>query len=258
MRVPAILRQKDEPAILDIDCPSTVAVHRRIIRSKPFLKSVYGSFYRELTGRLPVRRTGMIVEIGSGAGFLKDVRPDVVTSDVIPASHIDVCFSGHAMPFSDGSVDALLLVNTFHHIPDTLSFLREASRCLVPGGRLIMVEPANTPWSRFVFRRFHHEPFEPDADWGLVTSGRLSSANGALPWIVFERDRYERLARECPSLRVASIACHSPFRYLVSGGLTLRQLAPSSSFPVCTFLEGTLTPFMRLLGMFMTITVDRI
>ena len=258
MRVPAILRHAEAPAIHDLDCPSTVAVHHRIIRSKPFLESVYRSFYREVVRNLPAPRTGIIVEIGSGAGFLNDILPDVVTSDVMPIDNIDVCFSGHAMPLHDGSIDALVMVNVFHHIPDTLAFLREASRCLVPGGRLVMVEPANTPWSRFVFRTFHHEAFDPQAGWGLSTSGPLSSANGALPWIVFERDRHERLVRECPSLRVASIAYHSPFRYLISGGLTLRQLAPSSWFPVCTFLEWALTPFMRVLGMFMTITVERV
>ena len=170
MRVPAILRLAEAPAIHDLDCPSTAAVHHRIIRSKPFLESVYRSFYREVVRNLPTPRTGTIVEIGSGAGFFNDILPDVVTSDVMPIDNIDVCFSGHAMPLHDGSVDALVLVNVFHHIPDTLAFLREASRCLVPGGRLIMVEPANTPWSRFVFRTFHHEAFDPHAGWGLSTS----------------------------------------------------------------------------------------
>src|SRR5262245_8068318 len=230
MRIPAILRDPDAFAIDDLDSPATVAIHHRIIRSKPFLESVYRSFYDELVRNLPASRTGLIVEIGSGAGFFNRIRPDAVTSDVMPIDNIDVRFSGHAMPWRDGSVDAFVLVNVFHHIPDTLAFLREAHRCLVPGGRLVMVEPANTPWARFVFRRFHHEPFDPQAGWGLSASGPLSSANGALPWMVFERDRRDRLVRECPSLRVASITYHSPFRYLISGGLTLRQLAPSSWF----------------------------
>src|SRR5690606_24924123 len=89
--------------------------------------------------------------------------------------------------------------------PDAERFLLEASRVLVPGGRLLMIEPWVTTWSTFVFSRFHPEPFRPDvAEWQFPSSGPLSGANGAIPWIVFERDT-ERFRTRCPDLAVRRI-----------------------------------------------------
>ena len=43
---------------------------------------------------------------------------------------------------------------------DSYRFLVELERCLKPGGKIVMIEPANTRFSRLIFRRFHHEMFE--------------------------------------------------------------------------------------------------
>jgi hypothetical protein len=100
-----------------------------------------------------------------------------------------------------------------------------------------MVEPWNTGWSRFVHRRFHREPMLADAlDWSLPGSGPLSSANAALPWIVTIRDR-ARLEREWPQFRVTRIVPFMPFRYLASGGVSMRSLQPGWSFAAWRRLE---------------------
>jgi hypothetical protein len=73
-----------------------------------------------------------------------------------------------------------------------------AVRSLRPGGRMIMLEPWVTPFSRLIYGFAHHEPFAPAAgDWGFAAGDRLLAANGALPWIVFERDR-SRFEAEFP------------------------------------------------------------
>ncbi|MGD9137437.1 MAG: class I SAM-dependent methyltransferase [Desulfobacterales bacterium] len=252
------IRLPDHLTTADLDHPSTVALHRKIIASKPGLQRVYHYFYRKLIKEIPALQTGRLVELGSGAGFLKTLLPAVLTSDVVPVNDLDFCFSAETMPFEDGSIDAFLMVDVFHHIPDTNAFLHEAKRCLVPGGRLIMVEPANTTFSRLIFKRFHHERFEPKAGWGLESRGPLSSANGALPWIVFVRDRFGRLAREHPALSVLKTEIHSPFKYLLTGGLSFKSLAPG--FCIQTqdgIVEKVLSPIMGWLGMFCTFVVER-
>lgn len=253
-----LFRLPRDQTTADLDHPSTVAIHRRIIESKPSLQQVYRYFYRKLIQELPGSRKRRLVELGSGAGFLKSLLPTVLTSDVVPVSGVDLCFSAETMPFDDGSVDAFLMVDVFHHIPDTSGFLHEVQRCLVPGGRLIMVEPANTSFSRFFFKRFHHEAFEPDAGWGLESKGPLSSANGALPWIVFVRDRLGRLATEHPALLVLKTEIHSPFKYLLTGGLSFKSLAPRFCIQmVDRIVETALFPLMGWLGMFLTLVVER-
>ena len=120
-----------------------------------------------------------------------------------------------------------------------------------------MVEPWVSPWSRFIYGTFHHEPFTPDRpDWRLPPGGPLSSANGALPWIVFARDR-ATFEHEFPSLRIASITPAMPFRYLVSGGVTLRGLMPGWSYGAWRAFEAALQPAMQHVAMFAHITLIR-
>jgi len=129
-------------------------------------------------------------------------------------------------------------------------------RCLKAGGRIVMIEPANTWWSRFVYQNFHHELFDMQAKWEQQELGRLSHGNGALAWIIFSRDG-KIFEEEFPSLKIVSIHNHTPLRYLLSGGLTLRQLVPSFTYPAVIVLEYLLSPLDNILGMFQTIELQK-
>lgn len=253
----APLRLPRKLQITDLDHPDNIFIIRSIIRRKPFLTNVYRSFYRDLLSRIKTIPDGDVIELGSGASFLKQMAPFIVTSDILPYEGVDRVFSGLEMPFPDRSVSAFLMIDVLHHIKDSRQFFREVLRTLKPGGKLVMIEPANTPWSRFVYQNFHHEPFEVRGDWGFEEGGPLSGANMAIPWIVFCRDA-QTFAREFPQFRVCSIMVHTPFRYLLSGGLSLKQLLPSFFYPVVQGVEWLLSPFNRHLGMFMTIELEKI
>ena len=41
----------------------------------------------------------------------------------------------------DGSIDVVLIVNTYHHIEDRLGYFRRLQRDLKPGGRVAVIEP---------------------------------------------------------------------------------------------------------------------
>ena len=118
-----------------------------------------------------------------------------------------------------------------------------------------MIEPWVTTWSHHAYRRLHHEPFEPDAgQWHFPSNGPLSDANGALPWILFDRDR-AKFKREFPSLKIESIMPMMPFRYLLSGGLSMRSLMPGWSFRTWRLLERLLQPWMNSWAMFARIVL---
>lgn len=252
----AWLRSPEAPAIDDLDDAAVVGLHSGIIRRKLFLRRLYVDFYRTIEQWLPQGCTKRVVELGSGGGFIKEVIPEVITSDVVPVGGLDMCFSALEMPFGDASVDAFCMMDVLHHLPDVRRFLTEADRCLRPGGRIVMIEPANTAWGRFVYQKFHHEAFDPTGPWDLQPGGPLSTANGAIPWIVFVRDRQE-LARALPHLRLVHLRPHTPVRYLLSGGLSMRQLAPNFSYAVIKRIEGLLRPLYGCLGMFYTIVLER-
>ena len=238
-----------------IDAPETTELRRRIVREKGFLRRLYAEWYRRIAEQLPAV-PGSVVELGSGAGFMDEFIDGLVTSEVFPTPHASVLLDGAALPFRDASLRAIVMTDVFHHIPAPRAFLAEAQRCIKPGGRILMIEPWVTGWSSFVYRRFHHEPFHAGAEtWEFPSTGPLSGANSALPWIVFERDR-KTLESEFASLRVRVIQPTMPIAYLLSGGVALRAFAPGWAYPLCRALESGLAPVERATAMFALVVVD--
>jgi SAM-dependent methyltransferase len=251
------LKLPEAKNIHDLDAPEATLLHREIIKKKPFLKNLYLDFYRIFERFYPDLHSRRCVELGSGGGFIKEVFPNMITSDILSLPGLDKVFSALDMPFETSSVDAFFMIDVFHHVPDSHKFLSELSRCLRPGGKIVMIEPASTLWGRFIYKNFHHEPFEPESDWKLSSEGGpLTCANGALPWIVFVRDR-PKLNREFPELILETINPHTPLRYLLSGGVSMKQLLPSFCYQPLKTLEFLLTPLNPLIGMFYTIVLNK-
>jgi SAM-dependent methyltransferase len=222
---------------LSIDDPQTTEVRREIVRSNRFLWRIYDEWYRLLSACVS-EGSGGVLELGSGAGFLAQYIPDLIASEVFLCSGMQLVLDARRLPFSSGSLRGIVMVDVFHHIPDSRAFLEEARRCLQPGGSIAMIEPWVSTWSRLIYTRLHHEPFDPDAkDWNFPSTGPLSGANGALPWMVFVRDR-PKFNREFPELEIRAVRPLMPFRYLVSGGVSMRQLMPECMFHFWRKLES--------------------
>lgn len=243
--------------ISDLDDPAATVLHAKIIQEKLFLKRLYIDFYKQFIEAMPDFENKTLVELGSGGGFIKEVISNVITSDILDLQNVDKVFSAIDMPFEETSIDAFLIFDVLHHISDPRAFFKESMRCLKVGGKIIMIEPANTFWSSFIYKNFHHESFDTQAKWELEEIGPLSHGNGAIPWIIFVRDR-KVFENEFSSLRIVKIRNHTPLRYLLSGGLTLRQLVPSFTYPFIKALEDMLTPINGLLGMFQTIELEKV
>ncbi len=241
----------------DIDDPKTTLLRRRIIRDKGFLRQLYTEWYARIAAELPPPDTGVALEIGAGAGFMKKLVPELVVSEVYPLPGIDVVLSGLRLPVRSGSLRGIAMTDVLHHISDPEVFLDEAARCVRPGGRLVMIEPWVSRWSRWVYMNLHHEPFMPQAtEWGLPSAGPLSGANGAMPWMIFARDRARFCAR-FPVWEIRSVEPMMPFSYLVSGGVGLRSLAPSLAYRPWRFLEACMQPWIGSWAMFALIVLER-
>lgn len=250
------LRLPEVKNISSLDAPETTELHAQIIKSKPFLQNIYAGHYDILKKAIPQYPQGKFVELGSGGGFIKEINPEVITSDVLALKNVDLCFSGESMPFEDQSVHIFFMIDVMHHIKNPRRVLSEMNRCLTKGGRIIMIEPANTLWGRFIFQNFHHEPFDPKAGWKIEGDGPMSDANGALPWIIFSRDR-KQFETEYPSLKIITFKCHTPFRYLISGGVSMKQLLPTVTYPLIKAIEFILTPLNPWMGMFCRIELEK-
>ena len=230
-----IFRLPETEKITDLNNPSTIEVHKNIIKNKMFLKRIYIDFYNEFKKSLLKCPEGKVVEIGSGGGFIKEIIPYVITSETFPATGADMVFSALKLPFEKNSIRAFLLLDVLHHIPNPRSFFKESLRCLKKGGKIIMIEPAATLWGTFICR-FNNEPFDKKSSWELETKGRLTGANGAMPWIIFVRDR-KIFESEYPGFKIVKMSFHTPFRYILSGGLSFKQLLPSVSYDFIKIVE---------------------
>jgi len=202
MKIIKWLKLPEVKGVENLDDPAVTLLHGEIIQRKAFLKRIYLDFYRQFAKAVPDPRGKVLIELGSGGGFIKDVISSVITSDILELPNVDKVFSAVEMPFEQDSVDAFFMIDVLHHIADPRAFFTEAMRCLKVAGKVVMIEPANTLWSRFIYKNFHHEAFDTESDWparGGGEGGPLSQGNGALPWIIFSRDR-KLFEEEFPSL----------------------------------------------------------
>jgi SAM-dependent methyltransferase len=106
-------------------------------------------------------RVDVVLEVGCGSGNLLldsalPARTAVGVDPSLPA--LKFCMSrrrgpqfhfsraaGERLPFRDGCVDLVVLVEVIEHLPEPALTLRQIARVLRPGGRLVMTTP-NYDW----------------------------------------------------------------------------------------------------------------
>ncbi len=242
---------------LDLDSPEASSVHRQIIRNKPFLQKLYHEWYQSIVLYLPDHSERKILELGSGGGYLNTFIPNIITSDIQLNNDVHLLLDAKELPFSTCSLDAIVMVDVFHHINDVDIFFQESIRCLTERGRIIMVEPWITTCSALIYKHLHHEPYLPESEkWNFPDSGPLSGANLALPWIVFKRDR-ELFLNKYSKFKINAVNLDWPFVYLLSGGVSMKTLVPNWSYPIFRRIELLLKPIRKHIAMFATIVLEK-
>ena len=240
---------------LDLNHPDITINRKDEINKKPFMRRMYVEWYKLLKQSLP-EEAKITVEVGSGPGFINQEIPHVISSDILYLPYLDVVLNGRHLPFGAHCLDALLMMDVFHHISNAESFLYEVDRVLRVDGRLVMIEPWMTSWSRWVFTRFHHEPINEVGDWAFESSGPLTGANQALPWIVFDRDR-SQFAEKFSNMSIVQVQPIMPLTYILGGGFSHRISFPEFTYPLFSNIEKKLLDPDRT-GMFALIVVEKI
>jgi SAM-dependent methyltransferase len=243
-----------DPRLREIDWESEerIRTHRSILSEKPMIRDVFAEIYDlciELDERY-LRGDGLRVEIGAGVSFFKQRHPRILSTDIKAAEHLDRAIDAQAMDFEDGAVRAIYGQNCFHHFPQPRLFFSELERVLAPGGGCVLIEPYYGPFAgRFFKAAFKQETFDRgQAEWegdGKVMLG----ANQALSYVVFVRDR-ALFEQRHPALEIVHQKPLGNFvRYLASGGLNFRPLAPAFAAPLLKGAEFALTPLRPALAL---------
>lgn len=230
---------------------------------KASLRRLYQAWYAEVVRALAPMRP--VVEIGAGCGNFKAFCPEALATDAFRVGDwIDAQADARALPFRPGSVGNFVLIDVVHHLPRPLAFLRAAAAALRPRGRIVLLEPAATPWARFVFGAFHHEPLDPAQDF-LAEDGTPAPpnpdgtySNMATATALFVRRPDATLAR-LPGLALAGLRQTDFLAYPLTGGFGYRNFLPAALVGPLRALEGACVrgPLARLLAMRLWVVLER-
>lgn len=220
------------------------AKHRRILANRPELRAVYHDFVNRLRAAAGPRSP--VLELGAGPGITKSVWPEVIATDMIPSPWLDsVCDAG-SLPFPDASIGAIVILDVLHHLPSPLTFLREASRVLPAGGRLVAIEPWITPASYVLYRYFHHE----DCDLSVPIHRPFCSpkqpydGNAAIPYKLSQLT----LPGHGIPLRLAARQPFVGLPYLATLGFQRQSPIPAVCLAAARSLDRLLNPLARALA----------
>jgi len=215
---------------------------KKNIQQRPLLKWCYDDWYERLLADVrSVTAPGLLVELGSGGSYLKDLEPTIITSDIVKGV-ADQVIDARKLPFANNSVKALFLTHVFHHIPDVGEFFAEAERVLIPGGVVSMIDESHTPFARCFFKNFHHAPYRDECrEWPFAQTDSMMDSNQALSWMVFARDR-ARFEELYPRLKIEATDYLPWLAYFLSGGVTMRHLIPSFMNKPIRATEQLLSP----------------
>jgi len=224
--------------------------HRRVWEQKPILRRVYNEefFARLMASRKP---GGLSVEVGAGPGFFKQFAPDIFSTDLIWCPWLDAIADAQRLPFRSNSVANVFGLDMLHHLAMPMTFLSEVSRVLVPGGRLILVEPWITPFSYFIFRFLHQERCDlSETPWVVNPSKEALEklafdGNQAIPYLLFGPKHRSSTLNSLPDFKLLSLEPFCLFAYLLSGGFKPVNLLPQSLYPALSKFERATSPLWR-------------
>jgi ubiquinone/menaquinone biosynthesis C-methylase UbiE len=119
--------------------------------------------FREFLGWLDLAPGSRVLEVACGSGGIclrmardtgaavtgVDVNEHAIAAAIArtdslelePVPRFSVADASRALPFADGSFDAVFCNDSINHLPDRAAVLREWHRVLRPGGRLLYTDP---------------------------------------------------------------------------------------------------------------------
>lgn len=217
-----------------------IQLNRHLWQKKAILRKIYGDFHSRMAEQLSGLTQGLTVELGSGIGNIREVIPDCIRTDLFDNPWIDQIENAYALSFLSASVANLLLMDVFHHLQYPGNALDEFYRVLMPGGRLIILEPSLSLLGLIIYGAGHPEPLGlmKDISWyapseEYLKSQRYYAAQGNASRIFSYTGFHHKLRkwRQVKKQRIAAIT------YILTGGYSTPQLLPNYALSIIKALE---------------------
>lgn len=213
----------------------------------PTLRAYYHSIYRFIASC--VEFSGSALELGSGIGKIKDVMPNVTTSDIQQTRFVDRVVSAYDIEATAQKWDTIILTDVLHHLRYPFDFLKSASASLTEQGKIIICDPAATYWGRFMYGLFHHEPItlnhvQPPFRFDADAASELF-ANGAMAYGMFCKHQEKTGGMlEALSLEVTEIHFRDYVAYFTTGGFSKPSLISPSRLSLLLKWESILPQWL--------------
>jgi SAM-dependent methyltransferase len=221
----------------------------RLWNKKPLLRRIYFDFYRIIARHIPQEKKGLIVEIGSGTGNIREVIPACLRTDLFPNPWVDKVENAYGLSFPDSSVAVMILFDVFHHLRYPGTALDEFHRVLVPGGRIIIFDPFISITGEIVYGLFHHEPIgnSKKIEWFAPERWRPEhdtyyASQGNVTRVFFGKE----FASFLHQWRIVARELFAAFSYIASGGYSGPQLYPQCFYPLAKAADKILNALPRL------------
>ena len=246
----------------EADFALTLLNHNKLLRNKNLLHWYRISFTIQFNNT----KDKTILEIGSGTSPVKLFYPDVITSDVLRLPYLDYTFDCHEIDcfdkIPDGSVDIISLTNVLHHLKNPVQFILNAHKKLNHSGYIVMTEPYLSVLSYFIYNFLHHELVDMSIEKPELKniSGPLSSANTALPYLLFLSDNSNWIneIKEIYTIEKNSIDYFTFISYFITGGISHRFPIPLWFYKILfTIDRGLAKVFPKLFASFFIIKLKK-
>ena len=152
--------------------------------------------FSHLSNQLPENAIALIraakgLVLNLSAGGTAERLDNVIEAEAAIFGHTDVVADSHALPFADGTFEAVIAMNAFEHYRDPARAAAEIHRVLQPGGRVLIrtafLQPQHEPpWHFFNVTKFGlMEWFKAFEEEHLTVTDNFNPAY-AIAWLAHE------------------------------------------------------------------------
>lgn len=235
------------------DARARLEHHADVWRDRPLIREIYAGYHAMICAELSAV-PGANIEVGAGHGSFSSSHGNILSCDLVSCPWLDCAADALHLPFRDGSLSNIVMVDVLHHLVAPGRFFEQACRALAPGGRIVLLEPYSSPISWIAWRYFHNEdvtfkadPLSGDSDSAACSGDDPWEANSAIPTLLFWRDLQKFLIM-FPALEVVRRRRFDLLVYPLSGGFEQRQLVPLKLVPLLRWVEKKISILSPLLA----------